>query len=141
MATTPGNVTIFVNQQALNEMLSGRSGDLRRVMAGFAGRGTRNARALAAQMFQRGTGAYSRSIRSSFPRPDELRIEANVPYAAALELGARPHPIYPVRAVFLIFYWDVVADWVAFLSVNHPGNKPYNILTDAVLATAKELGF
>lgn len=146
-----GSVTLFVDQAALNQMLSGRTGDLRRVMAGFAGRATRNARAIALSRFNTGgpyahrrTGRYVRSIRSSFPQPDELRIEANVPYAAALELGAGDHPIQAHTNKRLVFYWVKApggpAWWIA-PRVNHPGNKPYMILTDAVLKTGRDMGF
>lgn len=148
---TTNRVTLFVDQTALNNMLSGRTGDLRRVMAGFAGRATRNARALASSRFaiggpyaHRRTGNYKRSIRSSFPQPDELRIEANVPYAAAIELGAGRHPIQAHAGKKLTFYWEkkpAGPGWMVVPRVNHPGNKPYMILTDAVLMTAKEIGF
>lgn len=147
--TGQGSVTLFVDQKALNQLLSGRTGDLRRVMAGFAGRATRNARSIARSRFDMGgpyahrrTGRYVRSIRSSFPQPDQLHIEANVPYAAAIELGAGRHPIQ-ARRQKLKFYWVKHPDgpqWVEYPKVNHPGNKPYMILTDAVLQTAKEIG-
>lgn len=144
------DVRILLDHTALNNMLSGRTGDLANVKRGFAGRATRNARTLAKTKLSGGpyayrrTGRYARSIHSEFPKGDELRIVADVPYAAAIELGARPHPIHPRMSGqrLLRFQWDVKGmAWVSFPAVQHPGNRPYLILTDAVLMTAKEMGF
>jgi hypothetical protein len=147
MATTPGmsyNAVLVPDLTALNNMLSGRTGDLRRVMAGFAGVATRNARELAVQRFSNNygtrSGNYVRSIRSSFPSADELHIEANVNYATAIELGTGIHSIVgdPLR-------WPKersnTGHGVQTYSVTHPGNKPYLILTDAVIETGRQLGF
>lgn len=141
--TTSGSyrVVLIVDQTNLNDMLSGRTGDLRRVMAGFASRGTINARNLAEARLGTRSGAYKRSIRSRFTDPQHLRIEANVDYAAALELGTRRHDIpgNPLLA------WPPERSkynrWVVTPSVSHPGNRPYRILTDAVIETSRQLGF
>lgn len=143
------DVRIVLDRTALATMLSGRVGDLANIKRGFASRATRNARVLAAARLHGGpyayrrTGRYARSIHSEFPTGNELRIVASVPYAAAIELGARPHPIVPRRAgrALLRFWWAQSGQWEAFPAVNHPGNRPYLILTDAVLETAKEMGF
>ena len=144
------DVRIVLDRTALATMLSGRTGDLRNVMRGYASRATRNARNIARAKFDmagpyahRRTGRYVRSIHSEFPKGNELRIVADVPYAAAIELGARPHPIYPRKSglALLRFYWDVTGQWESFPAVNHPGNRPYLILTDAVMQTAQEMGF
>ncbi len=133
---------------AINKMLSGRSGDLKRVMAGFAGRATVKARQYAGQRLNspltapgRRTGNYERSIHASFPRPDEFRLQADVDYAAALEKGARPHIIRAKNAPMLKFYWQRAGRWHQDIDVFHPGNRPYKILTDAVLDTARDIGF
>jgi hypothetical protein len=143
-------VRVVLDHTALNNMLSGRTGDLRNVMRGYASRATRNARNLATARLTGGpyasrrTGRYVRSIHSEFPKGDELRIQADVPYAAALELGANPHPIFPRNSgkALLHFQWaQMNMQWVSFPAVSHPGNRPYLILTDAVLQTAQEMGF
>lgn len=59
---------------------------------------------------------------------DGLGFEAGswtVEYAAANELGAKPHPITAKNAPALFFFWPKVGANVMFKSVNHPGNRPY----------------
>jgi hypothetical protein len=152
MSTSPNwsyQAILIPDTTALNNMLSGRTGDLRRVMAGFAGVATRNARELAVQRFSnnygRRSGNYVRSIRSSFPSADELHIEANVNYAASIELGSTPHGIHGTKPPNFMLVWPPersnTNDWVRTPSVDHPGNKPYRILTDAVIETSRQLGF
>lgn len=141
--TVGGGVSVIVipDPVALNELLSGRSGDLKRVMAGFAGRATAKARQLAGERLKTRTGTYKRGIRASFPRPDEFRINADAPYSYQLELSTRPHPI--VGNPLLAWPPDRsnTGRWVVTPAVQHPGNKGYNIVTDGVLQAAKEIGF
>lgn len=147
-ATGGVRVVLLPDAGAINRILSGRSGDLKRVMAGFAGRATVKARQYAGQRLNspltapsRRTGNYERSIRATFPKPDEFRLESDVEYAAALELGAKPHLIRARTAPMLSFYWQRKGRWHQDIDVFHPGNRPYRILTDAVLDTARDIGF
>lgn len=57
--------------------------------------------------------------------PTTFRITAKAPVvqAATTNSGARPHVIRPRRAKVLSFYWPKVGARVAFLKVNHPGNR------------------
>lgn len=134
-------VIIIPNKQAIDNLLSGRSGDLKRVMAGFASRATVKAKELAATRVKTRSGNYRRSIHASFPRTDEFRINADAPYAAGLETGFAAHEIHARNVPLLHFYWENQGRWIQTPSVNHPGSSGYNILTDAVLETAKSIGF
>ena len=125
---------------AIAALLSGRTGDLRRTLAGFAGLATVEARRLADQRLRNQTGRYKASIRSSFT-DHGFRIEADVPYAATLELGSRPHPIVARRAPQLSFYWEKRGVWFKGVAVRHPGQQqPKLIITDGVLNAARRIG-
>lgn len=127
---------------AINNLLSGRTGDLRRTMAGFAGIATQEARSLADQRLQPGTGRYKRSIHATFPRPDTFHLTADTPYAATLELGSKPHIIQARRRRLLYFFWEKRQVQFAGPLVHHPGNqKPKLILTDAIQVAARRIGF
>ena len=54
-----------------------------------------------------------------------------LPYANAIDHGARHHTITARVAPFLHFFWVKAGHWVRTKSVNHPGNKPYSFLWDA----------
>lgn len=148
MSTGPSyRVIVVPDRNALNNLLSGRTGDLRRVMAGFSGRITRNARNLAAARLNKGTnlspntGAYARSLHTRFTSADEFQLRSDVPYAATLELGSRPHGIVGTPLLVWPPSRSNTGDWVATPAVAHPGNRqPYRIMTDAVIETAKEIG-
>lgn len=59
-------------------------------------------------------------------------VSVNVPYAAAVHEGARPHIIRARRAPVLSFFWPKVGRQVFFKSVNHPGSRPNPFLRNAV---------
>lgn len=59
-------------------------------------------------------------------------VSVDVPYAAAVHEGARPHIIRARRAPVLSFFWPKVGRQVFFKSVNHPGNRPNPFLSNAV---------
>lgn len=63
-------------------------------------------------------GVWSRGI--------QFDAGSAVPYAAANDQGAKAHKIVAKNAPYLVFFWPKVGRVVAFKSVNHPGNKPYN---------------
>jgi hypothetical protein len=63
-------------------------------------------------------GQWSRGI--------QFDAGSDVSYAAANDQGARPHKIVAKNAPALVFFWPKVGRVVAFKSVNHPGNKPYD---------------
>jgi len=60
------------------------------------------------------------------------RVENARPYAAAVHMGAKPHPIVAKNAPFLVFFWPKVGHVVHFRRVNHPGNKPMPFLQTPV---------
>lgn len=143
-AALPGGSYRFYlvpNPTAINDLLSGKSGDLKRVMAGYAGRATVKAKAYAGERVKTRTGTYQRSISASFPRPDEFRIVANTPYAAYLEKGTTGHIIAGNPYLAWPPERSNQGTWQVHNAVYHPGNKGYDILTDAVLDTAKDIGF
>lgn len=82
------------------------------------------------------TGALTRSIRAGqvtgafYARGLEVEVAADEPHAAAIEQGARPHVITARHARALRFQRGGTV--VFRRSVNHPGNKPYKFLANAV---------
>jgi len=65
-------------------------------------------------------------IKRTWKRNIGFDAGSDVPYAAANDQGAKPHKIKAKNAPALVFFWPKVGRVVAFKSVNHPGNKPYN---------------
>lgn len=79
------------------------------------------------------TGSLSNSIRAGEPVGGTLvtvDVTADTPYAAAIELGAKPHVITARKGKALRF--QVGGRTVFRRSVNHPGNKPYKFLAGAL---------
>lgn len=67
-----------------------------------------------------------------------LRIQNTAKYAAAIDLGAKPHVIRPRKARALRF---ITRGKLVFArKVNHPGNKPYRFLYRATNAAGRVLG-
>jgi hypothetical protein len=62
-------------------------------------------------------------------RGGTLKLFNRLPYAAAIDKGARPHTI--MGRPMLTFYWAKIGAWVSLHKVNHPGNRPYSFLHDA----------
>jgi hypothetical protein len=58
-----------------------------------------------------------------------LRLQNTAKYAAAIDLGARPHDIHARNKPFLHFLGK--RGWVRTKRVKHPGNKPYLFLQGA----------
>lgn len=54
-----------------------------------------------------------------------------MPYAAPIDVGAKPHTIVPRTAKVLRFFWEKLGRWVSLRKVSHPGNKPYHFLKSA----------
>lgn len=83
--------------------------------------------------YQDRSGNLTESIRSEqVTGGTQLSVEvsANMPYAAAIELGAKPHKITAKPGGFLRFG---TAGGLRFAkSVNHPGNKPFKFLEEAL---------
>jgi hypothetical protein len=106
---------------------------------GFTSRVATTARGLAPER----SGALKAAIREdpqrrSGPWTIDGGVSVDVPYAAAVHEGARPHVIRARRAPFLRFYWPKVGRVVFFKSVNHPGNAPNPFLTNAGHRVASE---
>lgn len=76
------------------------------------------------------TGQIIRTARGSI-----VRLQNRKPYAAAIDKGARPHPIEARRAKALRFTSSSGA-LVFRRRVNHPGNRPYHFLRTATTAAA-----
>lgn len=134
---------VLIDQAGLAYLTSGKPGsDLGRVMAGYAGVATREARQLADERLKKQTGRYKRSIRSTYLWQQQLlRVEADTDYAATLELGSRPHWIVVRQAENLVFYWEKRGVLFVGPAVYHPGQpRGKFILTDAVQRAAKKIG-
>jgi hypothetical protein len=56
-----------------------------------------------------------------------------------LEEGTKPHLIEARNAPVLAFFWPKINAWFFGKRVNHPGNKPYRIFEDAVVAMTPEI--
>lgn len=66
---------------------------------------------------------------------------SDLDYAIFPERGTRPHLILPRRAPHLRFYWRKVGHVVRMKSVNHPGQRAQNFLTDALIDVAPRYGY
>lgn len=65
--------------------------------------------------------SYSAELETVALKDQEAAIGTNVEYAAAIERGARPHTIYPVKAKFLSWINKTTGGRVFARRVNHPG--------------------
>jgi hypothetical protein len=83
--------------------------------------------------YQNRTGALTNSIRAGVVtgvNTLSVEVTADTPYAAAIESGARPHKITAKAGGVLRF---ATAGGIVFAkSVNHPGNKAYRFLAEAL---------
>lgn len=63
-----------------------------------------------------------------------LRFDAGskLRYAAAYELGSRPHVIAAKHAPVLVFFWPKVGHVMHLQKVHHPGTRAYHHLTQGV---------
>lgn len=66
-----------------------------------------------------------------------IEVAAGAPHAAAIEYGARPHKIKPRHRKVLRFAGKV--GFVFASEVNHPGNRPYRYLRNALEAKMPEI--
>lgn len=91
----------------------------------------------AQKLVHRKTGFLQRNIRPGSISATSAKVEARAPYAAPLELGAKPHIIRPKKAKVLA--WGGGRRLTGRLRsgerpthfarlVHHPGNKPYPYL-------------
>jgi hypothetical protein len=91
----------------------------------------------AQRLVHRRTGFLQRNIKPGAISATSAKVVANTPYAASLELGAKPHVIRPKRAKVLA--WGGPRRLTGRLRsggkptnfarlVHHPGNKPYPYL-------------
>lgn len=91
----------------------------------------------AQKLVHRKTGFLQRNIKPGSISSTHAQVIANTPYAAALELGAKPHIIRPRKAKVLA--WGGPRRLTGRLRsggkptnfaalVHHPGNKPYPYL-------------
>lgn len=95
---------------------------------------TRQALVFTASRLQRRTGVYASSFRTTtlrFGRELVTVVVNTAPYATFIEGGTKPHVIYPVRARYLVFT-NREGVRVFAKKVNHPGTRPYRVLTDAL---------
>lgn len=74
------------------------------------------------------TGKFERSFEVKvLGRSTEFQVLNRVPYAAAIEEGARPHVIR-ARRVSNLRFKDRTGQWRNVKMVRHPGNPAYRIL-------------
>ena len=59
----------------------------------------------------------------------EIGVFGGVPYASAMESGARPHRIDPVTVKVLRFQPASGSEYVFARFVNHPGNPAYGFVS------------
>lgn len=69
------------------------------------------------------------------------RSGSELSYAIFPERGTPPHLILPRRAAHLRFYWRKIGRHVRLLSVNHPGQRAQNFLTEALVDVAPRYGY
>lgn len=100
-------------------------------------------------LVHRKTGNLQRNIVPGPVSADHAVIEARTPYAAAVELGAKPHIIKPKNARVLAWGGDrrltgrlrsgSKPDHFAML-VHHPGNKPFPYLVPGAKKALSKAG-
>jgi hypothetical protein len=140
MATTV-RAQLHLNQGQIERMLRGRDGAVGRIMAGFAGLSTVRCKEVAGERIRHQTREYVNSIRSTTEQTAQgtaVVTSASARHSAALEVGAGPHVIYPTSLQVLRF--NTSGGGVQYAThVDHPGNKPYNILRDGVTRAGRQL--
>lgn len=86
----------------------------------------------AAGRYSSGTLARHVRIRGPYVLFDEVKgsVGAELPYAASVNGGARPHTIRPRGVGYpLRFFWEKVGHEVEFASVRHPGQRGNGFLS------------
>lgn len=122
------------HQAGLDHVLRSPSGPTGIYLSRLGGYVTRQALVFTAARLQKRTGVYAASFRTTTLRLGrELRtvVVNTAPYATFLEGGTKPHVIYPVRGTHLVFRTRD-GTLVFAKKVNHPGTRPYRVLTDAL---------
>jgi hypothetical protein len=77
------------------------------------------------------TGKFAESYQVRvIPGTNQFVVRNPKKYAAAIELGARPHIISARRTEYLQFR-DRNGNWRRVKFVKHPGNLPFNILRNS----------
>lgn len=100
-------------------------------------------------LVHRKTGHLQRSIVPGAVSADHAVVEARTPYAASVELGARPHIIKPKNARVLA--WGGERRLTGTLKsgskptnfaalVHHPGNKPFPYLVPGAKKALEKAG-
>lgn len=126
--------SISWNKAGLDHVLKSPPGEVGIYMSRLGGYVTRQAKVYAASRLQRRTGVYASSFHTTtLLVGNELRtrITNAAPYATYIENGTQPHIILPVRGRYLVFT-SRSGTLVFARKVNHPGTRPYRILTDAL---------
>lgn len=104
---------------------------------------TREAKALADQRLVRRTpGGYHSQFRTTTVRVPggwRTRVTNTAAQASYLENGTRPHVILPRRGTYLVFPGRD-GRLVFARQVNHPGTRPYRVLTDALRIGIRRAG-
>ena len=131
--------TLTLDTAKLDRLLTDRTGNVGKALAGFAGLATRETRRVADERVQRRTGRYWRSIQSTTEgTPRGVRVvTSSIHYGGAPERATRPHVIRPRRAKVLRFTVGGVTVYAR--RVRHPGTKARNILRDGVRRAARQL--
>lgn len=87
------------------------------------------------------TGNLARSIEVDGPHIEFFgaggSVGSRLNYASAVEIGARPHMIYPVNSRMLRFYWRKVGRVVNLERVRHPGQRGKGYLDQAAQSVAR----
>lgn len=140
-STLTGRTGVTINKGALDRLLRQRNGPVVLHVANE----TRRALASARREAPVGSGLSGSGKPKTRPHlRDSLdmemvrtstgwtgRIVCDAEHAASVINGAVSHPISPVDAVRLAFFWEKKGRWFVGApgqSVNHPGNDPNNFL-------------
>jgi hypothetical protein len=127
--THVSKITVDIKYAKLRRTLNAPTGEVGRMMRGRAEKARMHARA---QVNKR-TGALAASIyieQSTGIRGQRISIGSNLPYAAFVHEGTRPHLIAPRGGEILRFTQK--GRVVYSRAVMHPGTKPNRFLTDSI---------
>lgn len=144
MAASAGYRTMVFRRSAMTDLLESPRGAVGAYFAKVGARAVSEAKSLAAQKLQRGTGTgphYADSFKSSVDQGPRLRLENDRKTASGrllapiIEHGSRPHIIRPRKASILVF--EVGGQRVFAREVHHPGTKPLRIMETAIRRAAR----
>lgn len=138
MANTPDTKSLFLQINGLDalrasllKISSSFDGYMVQAMQRIVVIVANDAKAVKAGRFKNQTGNLRRSIATEVQGPTKGIVYTDQAYAAAVEMGSRPHVIVPVNKKALAWK-DPSGQTVFAKMVNHPGTKPYPFMEPAM---------